>query len=335
MTTMDVRKVQVTGGSSFVITLPKEWANSINLKKNDPLGIVVQPDGSLMISPPDKLESESSVKVFQVDDIKDHELLFRLLVGAYISGYNTIEVQSESRLTTEVREAVTRLTQTAIGLEILEEYDKSVILKDLVDPSEMRFRKTIERMRVLVKNMLGDCFIALSKKNANILNDIEMRDNDVDRLEWLISRQMNMAQRDNKVARKLGATPHEVINNFLIGRILERIGDHAIMISNNVRILIEDNVEDAISEQIVRAGEYAISLFSESVDVLFSQDIYAANANINHIRELVDICREINRIALDQEAETALAISLIAGSIRRTGEYSTDLSELTINILMD
>ena len=242
-----------------------------------------------MISPPDKLESESSVKVFQVDDIKDHELLFRLLVGAYISGYNTIEVQSESRLTTEVREAVTRLTQTAIGLEILEEYDKSVILKDLVDPSEMRFRKTIERMRVLVKNMLGDCFIALSKKNANILNDIEMRDNDVDRLEWLISRQMNMAQRDNKVARKLGATPHEVINNFLIGRILERIGDHAIMISNNVRILIEDNVEDAISEQIVRAGEYAISLFSESVDVLFSQDIYAANANINHIREIVDI----------------------------------------------
>ena len=69
MTTMDVRKVQVTGGSSFVITLPKEWANSINLKKNDPLGIVVQPDGSLIISPPDKLESDSSVKVFQVDDI--------------------------------------------------------------------------------------------------------------------------------------------------------------------------------------------------------------------------------------------------------------------------
>ena len=34
---MDIRKVQVTGGSSYVITLPKEWANSMHIKKNDPL----------------------------------------------------------------------------------------------------------------------------------------------------------------------------------------------------------------------------------------------------------------------------------------------------------
>lgn len=332
---MDIRKVQITGGSSFVITLPKEWASAINLKRGDPLGIVIQPDGSLLISPPDKLESESTVKRFQVDEIKDHELLFRLLVGAYISGYNTIEVNSENRLTTDVREAVTRITQTAIGLEILEEYDKQIVLKDLVDPSEMRFRKTIERMRVLVKNMLADCFIALTKRDVSIINDIEIRDNDVDRLEWLISRQMNMAQKDVRVARKLGATPQEIMSNYIIGRILERIGDHAVMISHNVRTLIEDNVDESISDQIVRAGKYAIALFSESVDVLFSQDVQAANANINNIKELVEICREINRIALNQEAETALSISLIAGSIRRTGEYSTDLSELTINILMD
>lgn len=33
---MEIRRVQITGGSSYVITLPKEWATSQNIKKNDP-----------------------------------------------------------------------------------------------------------------------------------------------------------------------------------------------------------------------------------------------------------------------------------------------------------
>ena len=40
---MDIRKVQVTGGSSYVITLPKDWAEAQQVKKNDPLGLIAQP----------------------------------------------------------------------------------------------------------------------------------------------------------------------------------------------------------------------------------------------------------------------------------------------------
>ncbi len=42
---MEIRKVQITGGSSYVVTLPKDWAESLKIKKNDPLGLIVQPDG--------------------------------------------------------------------------------------------------------------------------------------------------------------------------------------------------------------------------------------------------------------------------------------------------
>ena len=47
---MDIRRVQVTGGSSFMITLPKEWAESVGLKKNDPVMVVPQPGGGLLLS---------------------------------------------------------------------------------------------------------------------------------------------------------------------------------------------------------------------------------------------------------------------------------------------
>ena len=49
MLNVDIRRVQITGGSSFMVTLPKDWANSIGLKKNDSVSLQPQPDGSLII----------------------------------------------------------------------------------------------------------------------------------------------------------------------------------------------------------------------------------------------------------------------------------------------
>ncbi|MHA1166660.1 MAG: AbrB/MazE/SpoVT family DNA-binding domain-containing protein, partial [Candidatus Hodarchaeales archaeon] len=52
---IEVRRIQKTGGSSFVITLPKNWLNSLSSNdeelKGKELGIIVQPDNSLLITP--------------------------------------------------------------------------------------------------------------------------------------------------------------------------------------------------------------------------------------------------------------------------------------------
>ena len=45
---MEIRRVQMTGGASFVVTLPKDWAEGQKIKKNDPVGLIVQPDGTLL-----------------------------------------------------------------------------------------------------------------------------------------------------------------------------------------------------------------------------------------------------------------------------------------------
>ena len=47
----DFRKVQVTGGNSFVVSLPKSWVNDVGLHARDPVAVLVQPDSSLLIIP--------------------------------------------------------------------------------------------------------------------------------------------------------------------------------------------------------------------------------------------------------------------------------------------
>jgi len=332
---VEIRKVQVTGGSSFVITLPKEWAKSIDLKKNDSLGLVTRPDGSLIVTPPSRWESSVSTKVFDVDGEEDPAFLYRKMVGAYIAGFSVLEVRSQGRMPSSVRDAVSSLTQIAIGLEILEESESSIILKDLIDPTEMRFNKSIDRMRVLVGNMLSDAFQALEDGDMEKVEDIIERDRDIDRLEWLISRQSNMAQRDSLVSQKIGMPHMEITANFTVGRILERVGDHAVHIAKNSRELIEAGVSMEVVQQIRNAGNKALAILMSAVDSWFNRDLHLANDTIEGMGPLVEQCRNINRMAQEHEVEESIAISLIAGSIRRVGEYSTDLAELVINTMME
>ena len=332
---MEIRKVQITGGSSFVITLPKDWANSMNIKKNDPLAIIPKPDGSLIITPQTSYEKTQRIKELDIDDVDNDALLFRLLIGAYIVGHSVIVVRSKKRIPPFVRECVRRFTQTSIGVEIIEETIGSITLKDLLDPSEMPFKKTIERMRILVSNMHNDALSALVNKDRMLAEDVIFRDKDVDRLQWLISRQFNMALRDVMLAKKMGVSTPEATSYFMISRIMERMADHAVRIAKNAIIILDNDINGEIISSIVLAGKKSNEIFNMSAESWSKKDIKIASRNVDIIRELVPLCKDINRKAFDQESEVALTIGYIADSIRRTGEYATDISEMVINSLME
>ena len=129
---METRKVQMTGGSSFVITLPKEWTRSYKIKKNDIVGVEVQQDGSLLVLPKTEIQQIQKVKEFDVSNVDDPTFLFRYLIGAYEAGFSVIKLSSEKRMPLFVRPVVREFTQMTIGQEVIEESETSVILKDLL-----------------------------------------------------------------------------------------------------------------------------------------------------------------------------------------------------------
>ena len=48
---METRKVQVTGKSTYVVSLPKKWVNSIQIKNGDSIAMIPLPDGTMLINP--------------------------------------------------------------------------------------------------------------------------------------------------------------------------------------------------------------------------------------------------------------------------------------------
>jgi len=332
---MEIRRVQLTGGSSYVITLPKEWIKSANIKKNDPVGIFMQSDGSLLITQKMNRDPEQRMKEFKVDDKTKQIFFLRKLIGAYIAGYTSIKITSDRRITHSIRKTVRDFTQRTIGQEVVEETEKSVTIKDIFNPAELPFNRSIKRMHIIVKGMYEDAMIAVQKNNKILAEDVISRDNDVDRLHWLTARQYNTLLKNISFAEKMGVTIELASVYFLISRIIERIADHVIIIANNIIDTGDNIVEKSILEKLKNAGILSLEILNKSIGSFFKRNIKEANENIDAVIKLRSQCEEINNLTLNLDGAIAISLGYISESTRRIGEYAEDISEHVINYLID
>jgi len=328
---IEARKVQQTGGSSYIISLPKEWITKHGINAKDTIGVISQPDGNLLITPYMSSEKFIKEKKFDVDEIKDSDFLFRLLIGAYIMGYNIIEVTSSRKFISDIKHTVRAFRDITIGTEIEEESENNIKIKDLVDPTEMPFEKTIKRMYILANGMHEDALKALETGDKNLAEKVIEIDDEIDRLNWLVERQAHIVLRDIILCQKLDITLEDASNYKFISRFLERIGDHAVKIAKNVILIDYQKIDKELYDNIMEASEISLELLNMSLDAWLQKDLKLANENIESIKNLTEAC---NTIKINPNSEYLVEIGFIIESIRRTGEYSSDISEIIINNLI-
>ncbi|NYT05857.1 MAG: AbrB/MazE/SpoVT family DNA-binding domain-containing protein [Methanomicrobiales archaeon] len=330
---MDIRKIQISGGSSYIVSLPKEWIVASNIKKNDPVGIFTQGDGTLLITPNISSKPASRVKEFEVSATTDATFLLRNLISAYIAGFTSIRIWARARLPPFAMLLARDFTNMAIGQEVVEETETAIVIKDLLNPAEMPFESTIRRMSVIVRGMQEDAVGALESHSRELAESVVSRDTEVDRLHWLVARQNNLLVMDPNLARRMGITVRHAQHYFMISRIIERIGDHATRIGRNIILLGGNPVEPALISEIAAANGTSLDLFRRSMQVFAEGDIPRANETINRLGGLETACNAISTSALAYDPGTAIPIVHIIDSIRRIGEYSSDICENVMNVV--
>ena len=331
---IETRRVQQTGGSSFIVSLPKEWIEKHGIEPKDTIGILSQPDGNLLITPYISSQDYIKEKVFDVDEINNSDFLFRLLIGAYIMGYTIIKIKtSHEKFASFIRETVEGFINIAIGPEIIEETNQFILIKDLLNPKEMPFEKTIKRMYILVQGMHEDAVRALEEGNKKLAEKVINRDDQVDKLNWLVERQSHIVLRDIILCQKMGITLEDASNFQFISKFLERIGDHAVKIAKSVLKIDYQKINKKLFESITKASKMSLELLNISLDAWLQKDLILANENIESISKLIEICEQI-QFHTENSAESVVEIGYIIESIRRAGEYSSDISEIIINNLI-
>ncbi len=329
--TMESRKVQITGGSTYIVSLPKSWIKERGIKAGDPLWVTNLQDGALLLNHKLKTEKVTKKKIMQIDDESEKHLI-RKMIGIYLAGYNTIEIRSK-KIEPKMRRAISDFTKMVVGPEIIDEDSKCVVLQDLINPAEFSQKKGLRRMYMLVKSMHKDAITALKKREKNLAKDIILRDGEVDRLHWMIAKQYNLILNDAEIAKSIGVSSEKSLNLMLISRIIERIGDHATKIAEGVLLLNGMDMEDNIVKEIASESDISLEILDKSMNAFFSEDLNEANEAIDLREKLGRVSDVLMKKIRDQESDVVVSLASIIESVRRTGLYATDISEIAINYI--
>ncbi|MEF8774448.1 MAG: AbrB/MazE/SpoVT family DNA-binding domain-containing protein, partial [Halobacteriales archaeon] len=86
---METRKVQVTGGSTYTVSIPKEWANDNDVEAGTTVEFYPE-DDALLLTP--RSEAELTEGRLDVSNLTGEELT-RAVMTMYVSGFDVIRLE--------------------------------------------------------------------------------------------------------------------------------------------------------------------------------------------------------------------------------------------------
>ena len=317
---MDTRKVQMTGKSTFIVTLPKKWAVDSGLASGSMVSITYRSDGAIVITPP---AYKAAPRVKKLEYSNQIDELQRDIIGAYvIGGYQFIEMGGGS-IPQKIKKEIRGICQNLIGIEVVEESDAKIVIQDLLDTDEFTLEKGLKRMSSLVYLMLDDMINVLKEKDGTILEEIISRDDDVDRMYLLVSKQYIDRLDPNRVTKKDELNLIESFYYRLAAQNIERIGDHAAKIAGH---LDPASIPEDVLIQIMEIGKASQNLVSLSVESLRHSDKKLAN-------QVLADKKSLNRKVSEIDQSPAIpSIEIILDSFNRISDYAANISELTIDL---
>lgn len=327
---METRKVQVTGKSTYVVSLPKKWVNSIQIKNGDSIAMIPLPDGTMLINPKlKKSEKDSSKKIVQVES-GDTEQLFRKFIGAYLAGYNVIEFRTNGNEGKEVRQEIHDLSHRVIGPQLIEETPNSMTMRDLLDSSDFSLLKGVKRMYMITRDMHMGAINLLREPNTEIAEDIRMRDQEVDKLYWMIAKQYNLIIKDVFFADKMAMQPLEAQGFLLVARTLERIADHSSRLAFNATQVSE---KEPMVQKILAMDAEVVKLLDDAMNSFYINKFDNADEVVNRSKLMIHKIENLTHdvLGMKGEASNIVPLAYIVDSLERTRAYASDIAETAIN----
>ncbi|HET7325643.1 MAG TPA: PhoU domain-containing protein [Halococcus sp.] len=321
---METRKVQVTGGSTYTVSLPKTWATENGVSGGSEVEFYPE-EGSLLLAP--RTEETTAEGTLDVTDLEDAELT-RAVVTMYVSGFDVITLETKS-VDAAQRRTIREATQRLVGLEVIEETSARVSLQDLLDSSELSIHNAITRMRLVALTMLSDAVSALCEGDGDLAADVGERDDDVDRLWYMTARVFRSALRNPGVATDIGLPRETCFDYHSSARQLERIADHATKIAD-LAGEVEDVPEDA-ADAIAALHTEAASVIETAMDALLTEDsdeaVQLANEAMAHIDEVDEHARAVDGLLYDLDPKRAQRLGLVVDSLSRSADYGGNIAE--------
>ena len=324
---METRKVQVTGGSTYTVSLPKQWARSNGISGGSIVEFYPEED-SLLLTP--RQDEEKVEGTLDIGGLEGEELT-RAVVTMYVSGFDVITLET-ARVSAAQRRTMREATQGLVGLEVIGETSEHVQLQDLLDSSELSMHNAITRTRLVSSTMLSDAVTALLEDDDDLAADVIQRDDDVDRLWSMVSRVFRSVLRDPGAAATIGLDRETCFDYHSSARQLERVGDHATKIATHAETM--ESPPETAAKAIRDLHEEATEIVELAMDALLEDDSDRATELANDAREQVagidELARAVDEEVRQLEPQEAQLLGLVVDSLSRSADYGGNIAETAL-----
>jgi phosphate uptake regulator len=314
------------GKGTILISLPKDWVRRNGIKKGATIGVEELSARRLMVRPIEGGEDEPKQAVIEYPG-DDFSQVTNDLTGAYLLGYDVIKVVGNKVISREDRAQLKATLGRLVGLEIMDEDSKRMTAQFLLEPTAIIPERIVRRMSGLLDGMLKDTAEALAKGDSKLLALVGERDDEVDRLYFLLVRATRAAIVRPEVAERYGLSPVDLLDYRVLATFLESIGDAVTELSRKLH-------ERPGSKKVAREYSSCVTKLKTMNDLATQGFISrragrprTINKQVNALaQEVTDSLGTIAKMPTGDGAGTAETVA----SLERVSKLLVDVSDLAV-----
>ena len=224
---MERRRIQLIAGTTYSVSLPKEWVKKNNLKEKNEIIFHEGNDRTLILS--SHLSESKKYKdiTLNIDDYLGN--IEQILFSVYYLGFENISLFSKKEITKDAETKIRKALSNMSGTEIAYEDKNSIKIKVLLDKAKIDLLQVIYRIILIIESSIESLMGSFN------IEEIRMNENEIDRLYHLISKIVSLSLTDSAILLSSNIKYASLIPSyFLIGKKLENIADNINLISESL-----------------------------------------------------------------------------------------------------
>jgi phosphate uptake regulator len=320
-----VRKVQRTPGGTFFVCVPKRWAVDHGLRSGSIVAVGETADGKLLIDPEYGVAPSPRVAT-----LRSGPLLSREIIGNYLLGFDIIRIEPSNRAGFEVRAAVKSTVDRLVGLEIVEEDSSSIVLQCLLEPSGFPPEKILRRSYAIAAGMHRDVVKSFVEGNVALAKSVVARDEEGNRLYFLLVRILRTIVQNPGLSGKLGITSIECLDYRLVASLVEAIGDECVRVAQKTIELKGVKLGGELKKLLLDFHSCCFAAQENALSAFLIGNVPLAEGVREMQAEIEKAFAGIEELARAQSLDVVPLVLAVASFLRQMYEHSVDIADLVV-----
>ncbi len=330
---VEPRKIQVLGGSTYTVSIPKRWVDRLGIEPGDFVSLQLTKDGHLLIrskSAPQPVEKRGTLDPSGLSPDEIHQRL----LGLYLAGFKRIEVHRDPKIAPEAMSAIRDLSRSVSGLELVQETQSTAILEDIIDPTRFSMKMALERMYALLRSSMVRIVDGFLGKDTVGLTESLAKLEDVERLSWIVMKQHRMIAEEPVLALDLNLDVADSPAYALTAQHLKAMAWTCRDILDMLAELDKLKVPRSALLECVEIGNSVISMSDKGLFAFTRGDLRSATDCISSLPILEERINEVREfVAKPAKGKLGCAACLAVGNVlellRRMARLVTTVAEIS------